>query len=246
MHALAGRKVASFGLLVGALVLCSLFTVLGLWQLDRAGQKRTSFEEFESRGVAAKIDLNHINAADSANLSGYRATVNGQYRDTNIILDNQIHQGRAGYLVYTVFEPDGGDQRILVNRGWLRADSERSHSPEFNTPASSQRLEGRLKQPPQTGLRFEGSDLIERMTDNMWRVQVIDFAVLAAELDVELFPITLLLGDDGGDGFVREWTPPGSDEARHLGYAFQWFAMAMTVVVVAAILMLRSGEAGDS
>jgi len=96
MHALAGRKVASFGLLVGASVLCSLFTVLGLWQLDRAGQKRTSFEEFESRGVAAKIDLNHINAADSANLSGYRATVNGQYRDTNIILDNQIHQGRAG------------------------------------------------------------------------------------------------------------------------------------------------------
>ena len=55
--------------------------------------------------------------------------------------------------------------------------------------------------------------------------------------------MTVLLDGDAPYGFVRDWTPPGSDETRHLGYAFQWFAMAVTVVIVTVVVTLRSGKA---
>jgi surfeit locus 1 family protein len=95
-------------------------------------------------------------------------------------------------------------------------------------------------------LRFEGSELIERMTDDMWRVQHIDFPGLVTSLGEDLLVITLLLDNDAPAGFIRAWTPPGSDEARNLGYAFQWFAMALAVMVIAVVITLRSYKSGST
>jgi surfeit locus 1 family protein len=214
-----------------------------MWQLDRAAQKRVMFAEFERRSNAPEIDLNQSAVAHSAVLTGRWATAEGRYRGATILLDNQVHRGRAGYLVYTAFELNGRKGSVLVNRGWIRASADRSRVPELATPTVSQRLEGRLSPPPQGGLRLKGSNLIEQLANGIWRVQAIDFVGLTATLGVELLPITVLLDDDAPYGFVRAWTPPGSDETRHLGYMFQWFAMAVTVVVVTVVLMLRSGKA---
>ena len=231
------------GLLMAALCVTALFVALGVWQLDRAEQKRVMFAEFERRGNTAEVDLNQQGVDYSAALAGRQAAAAGRYRGATILLDNQVHRGRAGYLVYTVFELNGHKESVLVNRGWIRADADRSRAPDLTTPNVSHRLEGRLSPPPQGGLRLEGHDVIERVADGMWRVQAIDFAGLTATVGVELLPITVLLDGDAPYGFVRAWTPPGSDEARHLGYAFQWFALAVTVVVVAVVVTLRSGKA---
>lgn len=232
------------GLLAAALSVTALFAALGMWQLDRAAQKRAMFAEFERRGNTPEVDLNQPGVDHSAALAGRRAAAAGRYRGTTILLDNQVHRGRAGYQVYTAFELNGRKESVLVNRGWIRAGAERSRAPELATPTVNQRLKGRLSLPSQGGLRLEGRDVIERLADGMWRVQAIDLAGLTATVGVELLPITVLLDGDAPYGFVRAWTPPGSDEARHLGYVFQWFALAVTVVVVTVVLTLRSGKAG--
>ena len=230
------------GLLVASLSTTALFVALGMWQFDRAAQKRLMFAEFEHRSNAPEMDLNQSTVAHSAVLTGRRAAAAGHYRGTTILLDNQVHRGRAGYLVYTAFELNERKGSVLVNRGWVRASADRSRAPELATPTVSQRLEGRLSPPPKEGLRLEGSNLIEHLADGMWRVQAIDFVSLSATVGVELLPITVLLDDDAPYGFVRAWTLPGSDETRHLGYMFQWFALAVTVVVVTVVLTLRSGK----
>jgi surfeit locus 1 family protein len=234
------------GLLAVALIVTALFIALGMWQLDRAAQKRTTFAEFERRGNAPQIDLNQRGVDDAADLLGYRTTVAGRYLGTTVLLDNQMHQGRAGYLVYTAFELDGRQESVLVNRGWINAGADRSRAPEFATPIVSQRLEGRFSLPPQVGLGLKGSDLIEPLADGKWRVQGIDFTALTATVGAELLPITVLLDGDAPDGFVRTWIAPGRGESRHLGYALQWFALAVTVMVVTLVLTLRRGKAGTS
>ena len=243
---LSQRKVVGIGLLAVAGGISVLFIALGMWQLDRAGQKRTTLEEFNSRGSAEQVDLNQSVAGENSALPGYRAIATGRYIGPNILLDNQLHQGRAGYLVYTVFELDGRSQKLLVNRGWIPAETDRRRTPELNTPLTSRRLVGRLSEPPATGWRLDGSDLIEHMAATLWRVQGIDFAALTASLDEDLLSITLLLEDDAPAGFVRDWTLPVNDEARHLGYAFQWFAMAAAIAAITAVLMLRNRQAGIS
>ncbi len=237
------QKLTRIGLLAVALTVTILFIALGMWQLDRAAQKRATFAEFERRGQASQVDLNR-GVDDSAALPGYRAAAAGHYIGATILFDNQVHRGRAGYLVYSVFELDGRKESMLVNRGWINAGVDRNLAPEFTTPTASQQLEGRLSLSPQGGLRLAGSDMIERLTADLWRVQVIDFAALTKTIGVELLPITLLLDSDAPHGFVRAWTPPAIDENRHLGYAFQWFALAVTVVVVTVVVTLRREKAG--
>ncbi len=238
------RRATRIGLLAIATGVTMLFTALGMWQLDRAEQKRATFSEFERRGHASIVDLNR-SVDDDAALPGYRATAQGHYIGATILLDNQVHRGRAGYLVYSVFELDGREESMLVNRGWINTGADRSVAPKLATPTISQKLAGRLSLPPQGGLRLEGSDMIEPLTADLWRVQAIDFVALTKTLGLELLPITLLLHSDAPHGFVRAWTPPATDENRHLGYAFQWFALAVTVVVVTLVVTLRGDKAGS-
>jgi surfeit locus 1 family protein len=233
------------GLLAVALCITATFAALGMWQLDRAAQKRAMFAEFEFRGSAPPVRLDQRDVDGPALLPGYRASAAGRYRGATLLLDNQVHRGQAGYLVYTAFELSNRTESVLVNRGWISAGADRSRAPELATPTVEQRLEGRLSPPPQGGLRLEGRRLIEVLADGMLRVQTIDFADLTTTLDLELLSITMLLDSEAPYGFVRAWTPPGSDETRHLGYAFQWFALAATVVVVTVVVTLRRGKGGD-
>ncbi len=246
MQAIVRGRLVSIGLLASALAVAGLFSALGIWQLDRADQKRTSFEEFQRRGEAAPIDLNLTAIDADVAVPGYRTVASGRYLGPTILFDNQIHQGRAGYLVYSVFALDSLRQRLLVNRGWIVADADRSRAPVINTPDTSQRLEGRLNQPPAEGLRLQGGDRIERLTNDLWRVQEMDFTSLEASVGEQLLPITMLLDPDVAGGFVRDWIPPGTDESRHIGYAFQWFALALAVVVVSIVLIIQSLKTGRS
>ena len=56
---------------------------------------------------------------------------------------------------------------------------------------------------------------------------------IAAEIGAEVMPFALLLSPDADDGFVRRWQPNVSGPMTHYSYAFQWFAMAIAVVIIA-------------
>ena len=234
------RRKVGLGLLVFALFLSALFTRLGIWQLDRAEQKRETLAEFERRADTSELDLNRMFSMDGGSMWGHYASVTGHYIGPTILLDNQIYEGRAGYFVYTAFTISGRELTLLVNRGWIPVGGDRSRIPEFVDPTGEQRLNGRLSHPPQQGLRLTDSNLIERLSDSISRVHGIDFDALTETVIAgELMPITLLLEASAANGFDRVWLSPGSDEARHLAYAFQWFALAVTVLVVSVIILLR-------
>ena len=50
----------------------------------------------------------------------------------------------------------------------------------------------------------------------------------------------LVLLDPGEpDGYVRNWSAPGFPPMRHIGYAVQWFALALTLLVIYVVTNLR-------
>ena len=226
------------GLLATALIVTVCFSGLGLWQLDRAAEKRLVVGKFESR-ASTELNLNRCDDERGV-LPGYRAVGRGRYSDTTILLENQLHRGRAGYLVYTAFEFDGCDRSLLINRGWIGTTADRNRIPDVDIPGSPQLVSGRLSLPPTVGLRLSGSEIVEHLEKEKWRVQSVEFVKLTSLLSHELRPITLLLDDDAQHGFIRDWVPPANDEVRHLGYAFQWFALAITLLIVSIFLTVRN------
>ena len=212
---------------------------LGVWQLDRADEKQALFEQFQERGKKSPLDLNSYVSRDPEEILWRRAGVMGIYHERlQILLDNRMYQGRAGYYVYTPLKIKGFGEWILVNRGWIYAGDYRSRLPVIDTPAGTVMLTGSLKRPPFNGILLT-DHYIEKLNGGVLRTQAINIDKLGKVTGMKFLPYILRLDPGSATGFVRDWPPAGSGKERNLGYAFQWFMMAAVVLFIYLYLTIN-------
>ena len=229
---------------LATLLVLPLFLSLGFWQLDRAEQKRTLHHEFEGRQAASEINLNkedaQLNSFDE--LQWRKVSIEGVFsRDNNVLLDNQVERGVAGYFVYTPFKIKEQDAWVLVNRGWVPAGTSRDNPPEIVAAGEVLRIIGSVKSPPKTGILL-AENIVEQLGKGTVRVQKLELAGIGETLNLELLPYVLRMDPDSPAGFARTWKTPGSGEETHLGYAFQWFAMATAIFVIYLVLNIKRAK----
>jgi surfeit locus 1 family protein len=246
MHRMAGaRKIfrppvwGTIGLVLAATVCISA----GVWQIDRAEQKRQIFATFE---MAAGDDVLRelINDQDAAKFRYRHLKVSGRYDgEHQILLDNMIHDGRAGYQVLTPLRT--GHEAILINRGWVPADPDRAILPVISVGDELREVVGRLIPLPSPGIRLEAS---RPLSVSSWPRRLLYPTVeeLLDQLDYVVHDYLLLLDQDEPDGFTREWRPVLMSPEKHIGYAVQWFALALTVLIIYFVVNWKPAEPGAS
>ena len=146
-------------------------------------------------------------------------------------------RGVVGYQVFTrVVLEDGAS--VLADRGWIAAPGTRNEAPHIDTTPEPMALTGVAKPVPVGGIRL-AHDITESLGHNLRRVQRIDLAQIAAQNGWDLLPYVVRL--DPGAAGVLTWngSEPGFRRERHLGYAFQWFALAATLLVIYLVVNLR-------
>jgi surfeit locus 1 family protein len=212
------------------LFLLGFLLSLGFWQLDRAEQKREIIKHYQGDKGGAVIRLD----ADMKLASGLeyqRASSVGRYDNAHqLLLDNRIHEGQAGYQVLTPFILRNSDVAVLVNRGWVPLGESRDQLPELAVGEAQRTVLGRIKTPP-----AEVFMLGEEEPRQGWpyRIQRIHVQTLSEELKRTLLPIVLLLDNEEPDGYLREWQPlVGFGPERNVGYAVQWFGLAAALLVI--------------
>lgn len=217
-------------LIVAALLV--LLIGLGFWQLDRAEQKRALLEDFRDRPTEAAVRL-HAGLEPKPGWRYRQAWARGEYDGRHqFLLDNKVHNGRVGYHVLTPLRLAHSDAVVLVNRGWVPQGRTRQDLPAL--PVSSEgtvTVEGVIDLPPEDVFTLgEGEDRAPGWPKVLQRIR---FDLQGSQLDADLLPLVLLLGPDEPDGFVRQWAPvPSFGPARHIGYAVQWFALALALVIL--------------
>ena len=209
---------------LAGLIFIVLFGWLGFWQLDRAQQKNELMALFEDDAPYSRLHN------DMPVEFFQRIESRGQYlSDWQVLIDNIVVSGRVGYYVITSFRLAPDAPLLIVNRGWVEK-SQLNALPDVSVTEEFISVRGRVGRLPRVGIRpgeaFEGS--------KDWpRVAVYPtLDELAKELGSELLPFVLLLSPDADDGYVRRWQPPQSGPMMHYGYAFQWFVMALAVLVI--------------
>ena len=72
-------------------------------------------------------------------------------------------------------------------------------------------------------------------------MQFIDYERLSDALGYQLLPAVILLDPQQPHGYLRDWRPGfgGFGPERHLGYAVQWFALALTLIVIYVVMNTR-------
>ena len=216
------------------LILLPTFTGLGLWQLQRADSKAAQFDSFRAQAEAPI--LTSLSGLDVPRYARVRLT--GTFMSSRqFLLDNMTHAGRSGYQVLTPFLPDNEERWLLVNRGWVPAPATRDALPDVELAARKGMVTGQLDLLPRPGLDLKE----DSSAQGDWPRVVFFPAVgeLATQLKRPLYDYQLLLDPDQPDGFLRQWGPRSMAPEKHLGYAVQWFAFAVVLVVLYVTLNLR-------
>jgi surfeit locus 1 family protein len=84
-----------------------------------------------------------------------------------------------------------------------------------------------------------GGNNYEEINSQSIRIQRVDLDELISKLNVEkfdLYPFMLTLTDPIDKNLTSNLILPVSDSEKNYGYAFQWFAFALTLLIIFVVL----------
>lgn len=213
---------------VAAVTLIIVFAALGNWQLDRAAEKVATGTLFENVSPYTQV----ANVVEATRFQHIEA--NGRFfSDRQILIDNIIRNNRVGFFVITALEYDSEQPLLIVNRGWIEKPRDLDGLEDIRIDGNWRIVRGRVGNLPRVGIR-SGEPFA--FTGDWPRVGVYPtLPDVSQQLGRETLPYVLLLDPDAEGGFLREWKPRQAGPSTHYGYAFQWFALCLTVIVISAL-----------
>ncbi len=232
----ARRRPAWIPLAAAALAII-LFSSLGFWQLQRAADKHALIDAIERGAQARAIDLPYAPEA-FGELEYRRVRARGRFlRERQFLLDNRLLDGRVGYDVLTPLALDDG-RTVLVDRGWIPAGPRRApQGPVAVDAAGPLTVTGRIWR-PDAGIAL-GRAVAEAQGWPRTATRV-DYEALEQALGRPLVPAVIRAEQGHPWALTRRPLKPAFGPARHYGYALQWFALALTVLVTTAVLRWRA------
>jgi cytochrome oxidase assembly protein ShyY1 len=190
-----------------------VFVLLGFWQLSRADDKRIIDLEINSRLSSQAENLHLV-----TNLKRFLPVkLDGNYSDEYFLLDNRTRTGKVGYEVLQVFI--SGEQRWLINRGWIPFSASRDVMPEVNYPKYKIKINGFLY-PVENLKSIETKEKIIKRRIQIVNKEIVQNMMLSNNNWI------VRLSADSESAFITDWQLVNSSVDRHIAYAIQWFAMA--------------------
>ncbi|HET8705582.1 MAG TPA: SURF1 family protein [Pseudomonadales bacterium] len=224
---------------ISALALCTVLAMisLGIWQTHRAEFKEALKLRFTLRSQTELSNLSDL-AQFGKDVADYPIRTAGTVDNSHVILlDNQVHEMRAGFDVLNVLTTQNGEH-ILINRGWVPlVNNNRTPLPAIAPIEGELTVHGRIYVPnPAQFLLRE-----DNYSQYAWPlvIQKIEFDKLSAVLGTELKPFVIRLNPDASQPLLRDWQSNAMPAEKHRAYALQWFVMAAVVVGLYAKLNLK-------
>lgn len=216
-----------------AILFIALFVRLGFWQIQRADEKKQMLAIEQQRTSQAPLAWS---PAQRLPLQYQLVTVKGHYLPQVFLLDNQHHQHQFGYDVLSPFILENGEI-VIIDRGWVLGESSRRVFPAVMTPSEGLTVAGGVYFPSKNP--FVLGPGIEEKTNKVTILEYIDAKLLSHILQKKVYPFIIRLNKQDAYGFVREWAIVSMPPQRHLGYALQWFAMALVILIIFVALNLK-------
>ena len=213
---------------------------MGQWQAGKAQYKDNLVEKIETRKNLSAVSLDELPEAIDDKLY-LPVTAYGRYEPAKyFLLDNRIVDGQVGYEVYSPFLLSE-NSAILVNRGFVPQGATRTDLPEVPTPITDINIKGLLDNPPSKGLVL--ADNVNQ--SNTWPVvlQYLDIDEVKSMLGkTAVYEMILRLDENQEFGFKRELPAINLNSAKNTGYAFQWYAMTLALIIIFFVVNTKKRE----
>ena len=207
---------------------------LGFWQLARADQKRT-IEASIQKANSGVVEL-IVNQNELLNKEYYEVRLQGSYiGDKQFIYDNQIVDQASGYYVLTPFVLTGQSNAIMINRGFIPWNGRRDQLDDIAVDSAFREVKIQVSRPIKR-IELKTSDISNQFPV---LIQAIDFDVIEEISSTSFVDVIGLLDPSSDDGFVRKWEPYTGSIEKHIGYAIQWFLMALVLGIIGIRIGLK-------
>lgn len=212
---------------------------LGFWQLNRAEYKDTLQQKIEQRKNLSPLSLTEL-PEPKDDRRYLPVSFSGEYDvQHSFLLDNITFKGRVGYHVFTPVK-SADSKAVLVYRGFVGIGESRQKLPGLKTPEGEILIHGLLDlTPSRTILLAENSQQTEH-----WPVvlQYIDLDRISHLLGYPLYDMVLLLDQDSTGSFEYDIPVLNLNAAKNNGYAFQWFAMSIALLIIFFVVNTKKDD----
>jgi surfeit locus 1 family protein len=215
-------------------IMVVFLTTLGFWQLDRADEKRAIEKAIEIANTGTVEIATSLEGLEAKEY--YHLRLNGHYvPGKQFIYDNQIVQQTSGYYVLTPFVIDGSDKAILINRGFMPWRGQRDKLTDVTVSSNNTEIKIQVSMPV-TRMELGESEVGSEFPILL---QSLDLSEMNALSGLTFAPVLGLLSPESDHGFVRQWEPYTGSIGKHIGYAMQWFLMALVLSGIGIRLGLK-------
>ena len=222
-------------ILIFAIIFVPITISLGMWQIERANEKKLIIANYDKLLVSAPIELQK-----NQMLNNWQPIETiGTYEDTIVYEDNAINNGKAGFKVYHLFRNDDGTF-IFVHRGFIERNLIKNNLPEVEIPAEKKLIYG-------TTLFKQNNTFVKNIEESDSRIiQEFNTSLLIERYpmlkDKYLHPFLFNLDIRDVDKYQPIEKPVNMTASKHIGYAIQWFGLCAALIILTIYAYRRKGE----
>ena len=222
-------------ILIFAIIFVPITISLGIWQIERANEKKLIIANYDKLLVSAPIALQKNQMLN--NWQPIETT--GTYEDTIVYEDNAINNGKAGFKVYHLFRNDDGTF-IFIHRGFIERNLIKNNLPEVEIPTEKKSIYG-------TTLFKQNNTFVKNIEESDSRIiQEFNASLLIDKYpmlkDKYLHPFLFNLDIRDVNKYQPIEKPVNMTASKHIGYAIQWFGLCAALIILTIYAFRRKGE----
>lgn len=222
-------------ILIFAIIFVPITISLGLWQIERANEKKVIISNYDKLLVSTPIALQKEQPLEN----WQPIETVGAYQDLVIYEDNAINSGKAGFKIYHLFQ-NGDGTFIFVHRGFIERNLIKNNLPRIDTPLRKKNIKG-------TALFKQNNTFVKNIEESDIRIiQEFNTSVLIERFpilkDRYLHPFLFNLDVRDADKFQPIEKPVNMTATKHIGYAIQWFGLCAALIILTIYAYRRKGE----
>ena len=222
-------------ILIFAIIFVPITISLGLWQIERANEKKVIISNYDKLLVSTPITLQKEQPLEN----WQPIETVGAYQDLVIYEDNAINSGKAGFKVYHLFQ-NGDGTFMFVHRGFIERNLIKNNLPRIDTPLRKKNIKG-------TALFKQSNTFVKNIEESDIRIiQEFNTSVLIERFpilkDRYLHPFLFNLDVRDADKFQPIEKPVNMTASKHIGYAIQWFGLCAALIILTIYAYRRKGE----
>ena len=222
-------------ILIFAIIFVPITISLGIWQIERANEKKLIIANYDKLLVSAPVALQKNQMLN--NWQPIETT--GTYEDTIVYEDNAINNGKAGFKVYHLFRNDDGTF-IFIHRGFIERNLIKNNLPEIEIPTEKKSIYG-------TTLFKQNNTFVKNIEESDSRIiQEFNPSLLIDKYpmlkDKYLHPFLFNLDIRDVNKYQPIEKPVNMTASKHIGYAIQWFGLCAALIILTIYAYRRKGE----